>query len=109
MSDAPTLSALVVAHNEEAQLDDCLAPLRFADEIVIVLDRCTDGSKDIAEKFGAVIIEGAWPLEGDRRNTGIDACRSDWVLEVDADERVSTALAEEIRAVIGRGDTTLTP
>lgn len=100
MTGAVSLSALVVAHNEEAQLADCLARLAFADEIVVVLDRCTDRSKDIALAHGARILEGAWPLEGPRRNSGIDLCRSDWVLEVDADERVSDELAREIRATI---------
>ena len=97
---APKLSALVVAHNEEAQLADCLERLRFADEIVVVLDRCTDRSKAIAESFGAKIIEGGWPLEGPRRNTGIEACGGDWVLEVDADERVPAEMAREIRDLI---------
>ena len=98
--NAPKLSALVVAHNEEAQLADCLERLRFADEIVVVLDRCTDRSAEIAAKFGARLIEGAWPLEGERRNTGIDACSGDWVLEVDSDERVPPEMAREIRSVI---------
>lgn len=94
------LSALVVAHNEERQLEACLASLTFADEIVVVLDKCTDGSKAIAERLAQVVVEGAWPIEGDRRNTGLDACTGDWVLEVDADERVTPELAEEIRRVI---------
>ncbi len=98
--DGPKLSALVVARNEEARLEDCLAALGFADELVVVLDRCTDGSKAIAERHGARIIDGAWELEGGRRNTGIDACVGDWVLEVDADERVTPELAAEIRARI---------
>lgn len=97
------MSALVVAHNEERQLADCLSGLAFADQLVVVLDRCTDGSKAIAESFDAKLVEGAWPLEGDRRNAGIDACDGDWVLEVDADERVSPALAAEIRGAIGAG------
>jgi len=96
----PSLSGLVVAHNEEAALPDCLRSLAFVDEIVVVLDRCTDGSRPVAERFGARVIEGAWPIEGDRRNTGIDACRGDWVIEVDADERVSPALAAEILALL---------
>ncbi len=50
------LSALVVARNEEKQLADCLATLTFADEIIVVLDRCTDRSRDIAEKFNTRII-----------------------------------------------------
>lgn len=100
MTTGPRLSALVVAHNEEAQIADCLAALDFADEIVVVLDRCTDATGDIAEKLGARTLSGAWPLEGPRRNAGIAACDGDWVLEVDADERVSPALAAEIRRVV---------
>lgn len=98
-STAPRLSALVVAHNEAHQLADCLAALAFADEIVVVLDRCTDGSKAIAERMAQKIVEGAWEIEGPRRNAGIAACGGDWILEVDADERVPPALAAEIRAV----------
>jgi glycosyltransferase involved in cell wall biosynthesis len=97
---APLLSALVVAHNEEAQLADCLSCLAFADEIVVVLDRCTDRSADIARRFTDRIVEGAWEREGKRRNTGIAACRGRWVLEIDADERVGAALAAEIQAVV---------
>ena len=96
----PTLSTLVVARNEAHQLAACLETLQFADEIVVVLDRCTDESTAIARRFTANVIEGDWPIEGDRRNTGIAACHGDWILEVDADERVSTALASEVRATI---------
>lgn len=94
------LSALVVARNEEARLPDCLASCGFADEIVVVLDRSTDASARIAAAHGAAVIEGAWELEGERRNIGLDACSGDWILEVDADERVSAALAEAVRATI---------
>lgn len=96
----PKLSALVVAHNEEENLDACLATLAFADEIVVVLDDCTDGSKAIAAKHTDKLIEGVWPIEGPRRHAGIDACRGDWILEVDADERVSEDLAREICSAI---------
>ncbi|NKB50294.1 MAG: glycosyltransferase [Alphaproteobacteria bacterium] len=97
---SPRLSALLVVHNEEAQLAACLDTVKFADELVVVLDRCTDRSKTIAARYGAQLIEGAWELEGSRRNAGIEACTGDWVVEVDADERVTPALAEEIRATI---------
>ncbi len=96
----PRLSALVVARNEERQLSECLAALAFADELVVVLDRSTDGSRAIALAHGARLVEGAWDIEGDRRNTGIAACAGDWILEVDADERVPPALAAEIREAI---------
>jgi glycosyltransferase involved in cell wall biosynthesis len=98
--NGPRLSALVVAHNEESQLTDCLERLTFADEIVVVLDRCTDGSRAIAERYTKRIIEGGWEIEGPRRMAGIEACTGDWILEVDADERASAELGEEIRARI---------
>jgi glycosyltransferase involved in cell wall biosynthesis len=100
MTAAPRLTALVVAHNEEQRLPACLDSLRFADEVVVVLDRCTDGTRDIALRAGARILEGGWEIEGDRRNAGIAFCTGDWIVEVDADERVTPALAEEIRRVI---------
>ena len=98
-SSRPRLTALVVARNEEARLSPCLESLKFADEIVVVLDRCTDGSKEIAEKFADRVVAGAWEREGDRRNAGIAAAAGPWVLEVDADERVPDALAREARQV----------
>ncbi len=96
------LSALIVARNEAARLPACLAALGFADEIVIVLDRSTDASAEIARAAGTLVLEGAWALEGERRNAGIAACTGDWVLEVDADERVPPELGTEIRALIAR-------
>jgi glycosyltransferase involved in cell wall biosynthesis len=92
----PLISAVVVVHNEEAQLAECLKTLDFVDELVVVLDRCTDRSREIAGQFTARLIEGAWEREGPRRHAGIDACTGTWVLEIDADERVPPALAEEI-------------
>ena len=79
------LSALVTVHNEEAQLAECLERLRFADEIVVVLDKCTDGSKEIASRFTGRLVEGAWDKEGERRNDGIAACSGVWIVEIDAD------------------------
>ncbi len=94
------LSALVVVHNEERQLADCLSCLDFADEIVVVLDRCADRSREIARGFTERLVEGAWEREGRRRHAGIDCCRGSWILEIDADERVTPQLGEEIRQVV---------
>jgi glycosyltransferase involved in cell wall biosynthesis len=96
----PRLSALIVAHNEEANLAACLATVRFCDEILVVLDRCTDGSAAIARAAADRVIEGAWPLEGPRRNDGIAACSGEWIFELDADERATPELAAEIRAAL---------
>jgi glycosyltransferase involved in cell wall biosynthesis len=92
-----SLSALVVAHNEESRLTACLEKLGFADEIVVVLDKCTDGSKAIAQTFTDRLLEGSWELEGSRRNAGIAFCQGDWIVEIDADEHVTPALGAELR------------
>jgi glycosyltransferase involved in cell wall biosynthesis len=95
-----TLSVVVSARNEEQRLAACLERLAFADEIVVLLDRCTDGTRAVAARFTNHIVEGAWAREGERRNAAIAACSSEWILEVDADEHVPDALAGEIRATI---------
>ena len=94
------ISALVCVHNQEAQLSECLRRLSFCDEIVVVADRCTDRSQEIARRHGALIIDGIFPLESQRKMAGVEACSGDWVLELEADDVVDAALAWEIRAVL---------
>ena len=92
----PVLSGLVCAHNEEARIAQCLARLAFCDEIVVVADRCTDRTVAIARKMGARIVSGIFPVEGLRKEAGVAACRGEWIIELDADETVPSALAREI-------------
>jgi glycosyltransferase involved in cell wall biosynthesis len=94
------LSAVLCVHNEERRLARCLDALRFADEIVLVLDRCTDRTRAIGEAYGAVMIQGVFPLEGARRAAGQAAASGDWILEVDADEIVGDEMAREVRAAL---------
>lgn len=91
------ISAVMVAHNEEKKIEDCLKSLHFADEIVVVLDKCSDATKEIVQQYTDKIIEGSWSLEGARRNVAVNGASGDWIFEIDADERVSDALAAEIR------------
>ncbi len=91
------ISAVIVAHNEEKKLEECLKSLDFADEIVVVLDKCTDASEAIAKKFANKIIAGSWNIEGERRNVALAAASHEWILEIDADERISQELAREIK------------
>ena len=100
MTIGPRLSVLVVAHNEAEQLAECLSCLTDADELVVVLDKCSDGSRNIASDYTDRLIEGSWDLEGERRNVGLDFCQGEWILEVDADERVPVRLFKEIRETI---------
>lgn len=94
------LSALVCAHNDEARLADCLRGLDFCDEVVVVADRCTDRTQDIARAFGARVVDGIFPLTSQRKAAGVNACLGEWVLEVEVDEQVDGKLAYEIRAAI---------
>ncbi|PPR10600.1 MAG: hypothetical protein CFH41_01589 [Alphaproteobacteria bacterium MarineAlpha11_Bin1] len=93
------LSVVISIRNEEAQLADCLETLSFADEIVVLLDDCTDSSRQIAARYTDRLFDGNWLTEGERRNAGIDAARGIWVFEIDADERVPAALGLEIRRI----------
>lgn len=94
-----TVSALVVARNEENRIETCIASAACADEIVVLLDRSEDATGDIARRMGARVVEGDWEDEGARRTAGISACTGDWILELDADERISRALAGELRTL----------
>ena len=94
------ISALVVVHNEEKKLASCMDTLWFVDEIVVLLDKCIDRSKEIAASYTDKLIEGEWEVEGDRRNCGIKACNCEWILEIDADEKITDILAREILDVI---------
>jgi glycosyltransferase involved in cell wall biosynthesis len=104
MSSENAISAVLCIRNEEHQLADCLATLDFANEIIVVLDRSSDGSKRIAGHFGAKIIEGAFEREGVRRHAGIDAAAGPWIFEIDADERVTGELAAELRDTAATSD-----
>lgn len=94
------LSALVCARNDEPRLADCLRRLSFCDEVVVVADRCTDRSAEIARQHGARVIEGIFPLESQRKTAGVAACLGEWILEIEADEHVEPALAYEVRAAV---------
>lgn len=100
---SPKLSIALAVYNEELTLGECLESIEaIADEIVIVDGASTDKTVEVATKYGARIIH-----EQNRQNfhinkqIAIDACTGDWILQLDADERVSTMLANEIKQVIG--------
>jgi Glycosyl transferase family 2 len=93
---AESLSACVIARDEEARLPACLASLAFCDEVVVVDSGSRDRTREIARAAGARVIENAWPGFAAQRNLALDAAGGDWALEIDADERVSPELAAEI-------------
>ena len=94
---APRLSVAIIALNEERNLSDCLASVAFADEIVVVDGGSQDRTREIAQNAGARVIEATdWQGFGVQKNRALDACTGDWILAIDADERVSAELRDEI-------------
>jgi glycosyltransferase involved in cell wall biosynthesis len=92
-----TLSAVIITKNAASSLGECLASVAFADEIVVVDSGSSDGTRALAKERGARVIEHEWLGFGPQKQLAVDAAAHDWVLCVDADERVSPALREAIR------------
>ena len=97
------LSVIVIAKNEEQMIRDCLASIKWADEIILVDSGSTDKTMEIAKKYSARII--SLPTEklefAKWRNAGLKAAKGDWVFYLDADERVTPELQKEIEKAIG--------
>ncbi len=97
----PHLSIAIIALNEERNLPDCLASVAFADEIIVVDGGSDDRTCDIARAAGARVLESRdWSGFGDQKNRAIEACNGQWVLSLDADERVPEKLRDEILFVL---------
>jgi len=94
------LSAVLIAQDEEKTIGDALASVSFCDEVVVVDSGSRDRTREIAEAAGArVVVHSPWPGFVAQRDFATRAARHDWVLALDADERVSPALREEIEAL----------
>jgi glycosyltransferase involved in cell wall biosynthesis len=99
----PALTATIITKNESANLAAALESVRFADEIVVVDSRSSDDTVDIARRYTDRVIERPWPGYVAQKNFAAEQASHDWILSVDADERVPVALAEEIRALMRTG------
>jgi len=97
----PRLSVLVVAKNEAHNLVDCLASARWADERVVVVDAASrDATLEVARREADIVELRAFDDFANQRNRALALASGDWVLSIDADERITPALAAEIRRVI---------
>jgi glycosyltransferase involved in cell wall biosynthesis len=100
LPDRQTVSACIIARDEEERLPGALESVRFCDEVIVVDSGSRDRTVALARDAGAQAIENPWPGFGAQRNVAIDAAKSDWILEVDADERVTPELRADIEAFL---------
>ena len=97
----PRLSAFLIVHDEERHIGDCLASLAgLVDEIVVLDDGSADATAAIAGATGARVEHRPFDDFGRQKQAALELTRGDWVLSIDADERVTPELADEIRRVI---------
>ena len=103
----PTLSAILITRNEEVNLEDCLASLDgLATQIVVVDTQSTDRTLVIAQRYGALISSPPdWPGFGPQKNRALDLASEDWVLSLDADERLTPELRAEIKCMLDKPQT----
>jgi len=97
-----TLGLAVITKNEEADIERCLRSVPFADQVVVVDSGSTDRTIEIAERCGARVIQRAWPGFPKQKQFAMDQMETDWVLVLDADERLTDEAQAEIRAILDR-------
>ncbi len=96
------LSLCVITRDAAGELADCLGSARFAGDIVVVDSGSRDDTVEIARRFGARVIEHAFDGFGRQKNVAVALAANDWVLCLDADERVTPRLATSIEAAIAQ-------
>ncbi|OGM58425.1 hypothetical protein A2955_00015 [Candidatus Woesebacteria bacterium RIFCSPLOWO2_01_FULL_37_19] len=99
------LSVVIIAKNEEENLPDCLKSVSWGNQIILVDTGSIDKTKEIANKFGAKIVNFKGGNYSDWRNAGLKYAKGDWILYIDADERVTPMLRKEITKIISSKNT----
>ena len=95
-----TIAAVVITKDEEHNITECLESLRWVDELIVVDAESRDRTVELAKQVTSRVCVRPWPGYGPQKNFGIDQAGADWILVVDADERVPDALRLEIQAVL---------
>lgn len=93
------ISAVIIAFNEEDKIADAVRSVKWADEIIVVDSESTDATREIAESLGAKVIVRPWPGFSAQKQFGVDAAANDWIFSLDADERATDELRDEIVAL----------
>lgn len=98
------LTAIILTHNEAGNITACIEHLRWADSILVFDSFSTDATPELVRSAGVQVIQHSFENYGAQRNAALKATQSEWVFFVDADERVSPALAQEIRLRLGQAE-----
>src|SRR5262249_24510243 len=102
----PLITATIITLNEELNLPRAIESVAWADEIIVVDSGSTDRTIELAQKLGARVFHNPWQGYGQQKNYAQRQAKHDWVLNIDADEAVSPALAKEIQdklTAVGEG------
>jgi glycosyltransferase involved in cell wall biosynthesis len=92
----PAITATIITFNEEDRIVECLSSLSCCDEVIVVDSGSTDSTRQLATAKGARVFARAWEGYSKQKNFAADQARNDWILSIDADERLSIELADEI-------------
>jgi glycosyltransferase involved in cell wall biosynthesis len=98
----PKLSAVLITRNEEARLPAALESVRFADELIVVDAQSTDGTQDVARRYTDRVVVREWAGFVDQKNYAVSLAANDWVLSIDADERVTPELQRAVQSVLAK-------
>jgi glycosyltransferase involved in cell wall biosynthesis len=102
----PTISVIIIVKNEESAIGECLASIGWANEVIIVDSGSTDRTIEICNSYGAkVSTTKDWPGFGKQKNRALALATGEWVLSIDADERVTKQLRDEILTTINKSTT----
>jgi len=93
------ISAVIIAFNEERKIADAIKSVLWADEVLVIDSESTDATVRIATDLGAKVIVQPWLGFSEQKQFGVDAAHNDWILSLDADERVSDDLRSEIKDI----------
>ncbi len=95
-----TLSVIIITKNEEHNIEDCLKSVIWANEIIVVDSGSSDNTVNICRKYTDKIFVADWPGYGAQKQRALSMATGEWVLSLDADERVTPLLKEEILSTI---------
>ena len=90
------ISAVIIAGNEEQKIADAIRSVDWADEVLVIDSESTDRTWEIAESLGSRVVSRTWPGFSAQKQFGVEAATFDWILSLDADERISPELRAEI-------------